>query len=67
MTLGALLSHIREGAPAYVYPLRRGAAEAIEVVVRGDRRTSRVIGRSLEELNYLRTPPLAASCGAKPC
>jgi len=30
--------------------LRRGAAEAIEVIVRGDRRTSRVIGRSLEEL-----------------
>ncbi len=50
ITLGALLSHIREGAPAYVYPLRRGAAEAIEVIVRGDRRTSRVIGRSLEEL-----------------
>ena len=50
VTLGALLSHIREGAPAYVYPLRRGAAEAIEVIVRGDRRTSRVIGRSLEEL-----------------
>ena len=27
------------------------AAEAIEAVVRGDRRTSRVIGRSLEELD----------------
>ncbi len=50
VTLGALLSHIREGAPAYVYPLRRGAAEAIEVIVRGDRRNSRVIGRSVEEL-----------------
>lgn len=50
VTLGALLAHIREGAPARVYSLRRGAAEAIEAVVRGDRRTSRVIGRSLEEL-----------------
>ena len=51
VTLGALLAHIREGAPARVYSLRRGAAEAIEAVVRGDRRTSRVIGRSLEELD----------------
>jgi trk system potassium uptake protein TrkA len=51
VTLGALLAHIREGAPAQVHSLRRGAAEAIEAVVRGDRRTSRVIGRSLEELD----------------
>lgn len=51
ITLGALLAHIREGATALVYSLRRGAAEAIEVVVRGDRRTSRVIGRALEELD----------------
>jgi trk system potassium uptake protein TrkA len=50
VTLGALLAHIREGAPARVHSLRRGAAEAIEAVVRGDRRSSRVIGRSLEEL-----------------
>jgi hypothetical protein len=34
-----------------VYSLRRGAAEAIEAVVRGDRRTSRVVGRSLDELD----------------
>src|SRR4249919_3683174 len=51
VTLSALLAHIREGAPARVYSLRRGAAEAIEAVVRGDRRTSRVVGRSLEELD----------------
>jgi trk system potassium uptake protein TrkA len=51
VTLSALLAHIREGAPARVYSLRRGAAEAIEAVVRGDRRSSRVVGRSLEELD----------------
>jgi trk system potassium uptake protein TrkA len=50
VTLSALLAHIREGSHARVYSLRRGAAEAIEAVVRGDRRTSRVIGRSLDEL-----------------
>jgi len=51
VTLSALLSHIREGEPERVYSLRRGAAEAIEVVVRGDRRNSRVIGRELDELD----------------
>jgi trk system potassium uptake protein TrkA len=51
VTLSALLAHIREGAHARVYSLRRGAAEAIEAIARGDRRTSRVIGRSLDELD----------------
>ena len=59
MTLGALLAHIREGAPARVYSLRRGAAEAIEAVVRGDRRTSQVVGRALEELEL----PAATTIG----
>ncbi|MBB5014777.1 Trk system potassium transporter TrkA [Rehaibacterium terrae] len=59
ITLGALLAHIREGAPARVHSLRRGAAEAIEAVARGDGRTSRVIGRSLDELEL----PEAATIG----
>jgi len=50
ITLGALLAHVREGAPARVHSLRRGAAEAIEVVARGDARSSRIIGRAIEEL-----------------
>ncbi len=33
-----------------VHSLRRGAAEAIEAVAIGDRRTSRVVGRAVEEL-----------------
>ena len=60
VTLGALLAHVREGAPAQVYSLRRGAAEAIEVVARGDRRTSRVIGRGIEEIEL---PPSATIGG----
>lgn len=51
ITLSALLAHIREGAPARVHSLRRGAAEAIEAVVRGDSRTSKVIGRGVDELD----------------
>ncbi len=60
VTLGALLAHIREGAPAQVYSLRRGVAEAVEIVARGDRRTSRVIGKGLEELDL---PPSATIGG----
>jgi trk system potassium uptake protein TrkA len=50
VTLSALLTHIRQGTMVRVHSLRRGAAEAIEAVAYGDRRTSRVIGRALEEL-----------------
>ena len=50
VTLSALLTHIRQGTMVRVHSLRRGAAEAIEAVALGDRRTSRVIGRAVEEL-----------------
>src|SRR3546814_21168297 len=57
VTLGALLSHIREGSPARVHSLRRGAAEALEAVARGDGRTSRIIGRPVDELGLPDTAP----------
>jgi trk system potassium uptake protein TrkA len=50
VTLSALLTHIRQGTMVRVHSLRRGAAEAIEAVALGDRRSSRVIGRSIEEI-----------------
>ena len=50
VTLSALLTHIRQGTMVRVHSLRRGAAEAIEAVAVGDRRTSRVVGRAVEEL-----------------
>src|SRR5690606_9516931 len=59
VTLGALLTHIREGALVRVHSLRRGAAEAIETVAVGNRRTSRLVGRSLDELEL----PEAATIG----
>src|SRR3546814_17882584 len=55
VTLGALLAHIREGSPARVHSLRRGAAEAIEAVARGDGRTSRIIGRTVAVLGLPET------------
>ena len=59
VTLGALLTWIRQGTMVRVHSLRRGMAEAIEAVAIGDRRTSKVIGRSLDELEL----PSAATIG----
>ena len=49
-TISSLLAHIRRGDVAVVHSLRRGAAEAIEAIAHGDRRTSRVVGRRVEEI-----------------
>lgn len=49
-TIGCILTHIRQGDIANVHSLRRGAAEAIEVVAHGDDKTSRVIGRKLNSI-----------------
>jgi trk system potassium uptake protein TrkA len=51
ITIGSLLAHIRRGSIERVHSLRRGAAEAIEAIALGDRRSSKVVGRSLEELD----------------
>lgn len=50
ITIGALLTHIRRGDIVSVHALRRGTAEAIEVVAHGDQKTSRVVGRRLSEI-----------------
>ena len=49
-TIGSLLAHIRKGDVVVVHSLRRGAAEAIEAIAHGDRATSDVVGRTLEEI-----------------
>jgi trk system potassium uptake protein TrkA len=43
-----------------VHSLRRGAAEALELVVHGDRESSRVVGRRIEEIEL----PKGATIGA---
>jgi trk system potassium uptake protein TrkA len=48
--IGELLAHVRRGDVAAVHSLRRGAAEAIEGVARGDARTSRLVGRHIEDI-----------------
>jgi len=59
-TIGSLLTHVRRGDVAVVHSLRRGAAEAIEAVAHGDERSSKVVGRTIEEIKL----PKGASIGA---
>ncbi len=51
VTIGALLTHVRRGDIVAVHSLRRGAAEAIEVIAHGDSTTSKVVGHLLEDIN----------------
>ena len=47
-TTSSLLTHVRRGDVARVHSLRRGAAEAMETVARGDERSSRIVGRHVK-------------------
>jgi trk system potassium uptake protein TrkA len=60
VTLGTLLAHVRKGDIVAVHSLRRGAAEAIEAVAHGDKKTSKVVGRKIEQINL----PNGATIGA---
>lgn len=51
ITLGSLLAHVRRGDMAAVHSLRRGAAEALEVVAHGDAKNSKVVGKTLADIN----------------
>ncbi|MDH5544304.1 MAG: Trk system potassium transporter TrkA [Gammaproteobacteria bacterium] len=50
VTIGSLLAHVRRGDVAVVHSLRRGAAEAIEAIAHGDQRSSKVVGRGIDEI-----------------
>ncbi|MFT7110756.1 MAG: trk system potassium uptake protein TrkA [Psychrobacter glaciei] len=59
-TIGSLLTHVRRGDVANVHSLRRGAAEAIEAIAHGDKSTSKVVGRRLDEIAL----PVGTTIGA---
>ncbi len=59
-TLGSILTHIRRGDVVKVHALRRGAAEAIEAVAHGDESNSKVIGRTLGDIEL----PAGTNIGA---
>jgi trk system potassium uptake protein TrkA len=60
VSIGTLLSHVRRGDVAKVHSLRRGAAEALELVVHGDQKSSKVVGRRIEELPKISGARIAA-------
>jgi trk system potassium uptake protein TrkA len=51
VSIGSLLAHVRRGDVAAVHSLRRGAAEALELVVHGDAANSKVVGHQVQELD----------------
>ena len=60
VTIGSLLAHVRRGDVVRVHSLRRGAAEAIEVVIHGDTDSSKVIGRRVEDIRLPQGTTLGA-------
>ena len=52
VSIGTLLAHVRQGDVAQVHSLRRGAAEALELVAHGDDKTSKVIGRRIDQIDW---------------
>jgi trk system potassium uptake protein TrkA len=59
-TLSNLLRHVRRGDVVVAHSLRRGAAEALEIIAHGDARSSRVVGRKIEDIEL----PRGATIGA---
>lgn len=59
VSIGDLLTHVRHGFVVKVHSLRRGAAEAIELVVHGDPKSSRVVGRRVGDLPVIPGATLA--------
>ncbi|HWS11991.1 MAG TPA: Trk system potassium transporter TrkA [Rhodocyclaceae bacterium] len=51
VSIGSLLAHVRRGDVAAVHSLRRGAAEALELIAHGDEKSSKVVGKPIEEID----------------
>jgi len=59
ITIGALLTLTRQGDVVAVHSLRKGQAEALEGVAKGDLETSRLVGRAIADIKL----PESASIG----
>ena len=60
ISIGTLLAHVRRGDVTAVHSLRRGAAEALELVAHGDAKTSKVVGRRVEDIPLPKGATIAA-------
>lgn len=59
-TIGKLLAHVRRGDVVNVHSLRRGAAEAMEAIAHGDKATSKVVGRAIEDIDLPESTTIGA-------
>lgn len=59
-TTSSLLSHVRRGDTVNAHSLRRGVAEALEIVAHGDAKNSKVVGKSIEDLTLPAGSTIAA-------
>ena len=60
ITMGAILPHVRRGDVVAAHSLRGGASEALEAVVHGDLKTSKVAGRRVRDIVLPPTASIAA-------
>jgi trk system potassium uptake protein TrkA len=60
ITIGAMLTHLRRGDVVRVHSLRTGSAEAIEAIAHGDEKTSKVVGKAIEDIKLPRGADIAA-------
>ena len=60
VTIGSILAHVRRADVARVHSLRRGAAEALEIVIHGDKSTSQCVGHRVDAIAW----PSGALLGA---
>ena len=51
VTIGSLLASVRTSDIVNVHQLRAGEAEAMEIIVHGDSKTSKLVGKSISDLN----------------
>lgn len=59
-TIGSLLTHVRRGHVVNVHSLRRGAVEAMEIIVHGTPSSSKVVGKAIKDIPL----PTEATLGA---
>ena len=59
-TISELLRHVRHGDVLAAYSLRRGVAEALEIVAHGNRTSSRVVGKRLADIDLPEGVSIAA-------
>jgi len=67
ITTSHLLHYLREGDTVKAVALRRGTAEAMEVVAHGSENSSEIIGKNIGDIDWPKTLPSGALFVTKRC